>query len=602
MKTLFSLASLALAVNAATVTFRVVAPEATSVAVSIGGQSTSLNASDPDVPYYTGSANLDASASYKYVVNGQSESFDRTLDSGASKTMNDFYGREVTYANLPALPNPITSGSWSRMGSKTPAFDDNYFPTIFITGDDSQVQNLVSTVPAQKIPVKYTFIGPDEVKVFENCSFGVHHPGGKKNEAKQTWEWSLPEGQTLYGRSWMKARNMELDPTQMREKLYADILYAIGAYSNQANYVRIYINKDGYGTFNLVDDVIQYSFIDAVFYGGSAPSSNGPLYDGSTGASFDYDKETADGFSSFIPNPDSPKDATALAGPSLALKNLDVTNDAAVQNFTNTFEVDNFLRFMVMEYLTGSWDAYWMGQTNDGAYQDPKDGKWYYLPQDFDGTFGLSIPAALDFVDKSYTTWPTTYPEAVMINKLLQNPTVKTTFETYLKDITTQLFNNATLANRVLAVQERLKPEVAWDRNITQRSPGVNYHWTYQQFLENVYEPVNSAVGGDGAGQWGLLQWVAARSQVVAKEFGLTLATSPLTGSKPNVSASVATGVNTNSSIAVQATGNTVPTGSQGSQVVNAAMSAGSSFTSNTAFVVSSTVATSLIAALLMEF
>ncbi|KAI8575830.1 hypothetical protein K450DRAFT_259744 [Umbelopsis ramanniana AG] len=595
MKTLLSLASLALAVNAATVTFRVVAPEATNVQVSIGGQSTTLNASDPDVPYYTGSANLDANVSYKYVVNGQAESFDRTLDSGRTQTMNDFYGREVTYANLPTLPNPIKGDSWTRMGTKTPAFDDNYFPTIFITGDDAQVQNLVANVPAQKIPVKYTFIGPDEVKVFENCSFGVHHPGGKKNEAKQTWEWSLPEGQSLYGRNWMKARNMEQDPTQMREKLYADILYAIGAYSNQANYVRIYINKDGYGTFNLVDDVIQYSFIDAVFYGTVTPPTQlGPLYDGSTGASFDYDEESANGFTSFIPNPDSPKDSSALAGPSLALKNLDVTNDAAVQNFTKTFDVDDFLRFMVIEYLTGSWDAYWMMQSNDGAYQDPADQRWYYLPQDFDGTFGLSIPADMDFVNKSYTTYPTTYPTATMINKLLQNPTIKTTFETYLKDITTTLFNNATLANRVLAVQERLKPEVAWDRNITQRSPGVNFHWTYQQFLDNVWEPVNSAVGGDGAGQWGLLGWVVARSDVVAKEFGLTLATTPVDGSKPNV--------NANSSIAVQASATSVPTGSQGAQVVNAAMSAGRSSTSNTAFVISSTIAATLVAALLMEF
>ena len=180
-----------------------------------------------------------------------------------------------------------------------------------------------------------------------------------------------------------------------------------------------------------------------------------------------------------------------------------------------------------------------------------------------------------------------------MINKLLQNPTIKTTFETYLKEITTQLFNNATLGNRVAAVQERLKPEVAWDRNITQQSPGLNYHWTYQQFLDNVWEPVNG-VGGGGAGQWGLMQWVVARSEFVAKEFGLTLATSPVNGSQPNISAA--------SAVSVQASGTAAPTGSQGAQVVNAAMSAGSSITSNTAFVVSSAIATSIIAALLMEF
>lgn len=180
-----------------------------------------------------------------------------------------------------------------------------------------------------------------------------------------------------------------------------------------------------------------------------------------------------------------------------------------------------------------------------------------------------------------------------MINKLLQNPTIKTTFETYLKEITTQIFNNATLGNRVAAVQERLKPEVAWDRNITQQSPGVNYHWTYQQFLDNVWQPVNSEPSGGGAGQWGLMQWVVARSEFVAKEFGLTLPTSPVLGSQPVANAT--------SPVSVQAAGNAAPTGSQGAQTVNAAKSAGNSITSNTAFVVSSAIATTIIAALLME-
>lgn len=537
MKAVFSLAALAMAVNAASVTFRVVAPGATSVQVSVGGQQTTLTASDPDVPYYTGSANLDSGAAYKYVMDGQQEPFDRTLGASLNQTMNDFFGREITYANLPTLPWPIQNDRWTRMGSKTPVFDDNYFPTIFITGDDAAVENLVTTVPAAKIPVKYTFVGPDEVKVFNNCSFGVHHPGGKNNEAKQTWEWSLPEGQDLYGRNWMKARNMEQDPTQIREKLYADILYALGSYSNQANYVRIYINKEGYGTFNLVDDVIQYSFINAVFYGNSTkPTAYGPLYDGGTGASFDYAQESEDDWSAWIPNVSSPEDSTALSSVSKAVADMNPADDASVQNLTSTIiDTDNFLRFMVMEYLTGSWDAYWMMQTNDGAYQDPATKLWYYLPQDFDGTFGLNLDVPLDFVNQSYTTFPTTYPNATLINKLLENPTTKTKFETYLKDTVSVLFNNATLGRRVYAVQDRLKPEVEWDRNITQRSPGVDYHWTYQQFLDNVNEPVNG-VGGGGANQWGVMQWIVTKSQLVATEFNLTLPSQPVNG--PNTSTS----------------------------------------------------------------
>jgi hypothetical protein len=154
------------------------------------------------------------------------------------------------------------------------------------------------------------------------------------------------------------------------------------------------------------------------------------------------------------------------------------------------------------------------------------------LTTDFDGTFGLNLDVPLSFVNESYTTFPDTYPNAVLINKLLENPTTKTTFETYLKDTVSVLFNNATLGRRVYAVQDRLKPEVAWDRNITQRSPGVNYHWTYQQFLDNVNTPV-SGVGGGGANQWGVMQWIQTKSQLVATEFNLTLPTQPIDGPAP---------------------------------------------------------------------
>ncbi|KAG1529448.1 hypothetical protein G6F50_017989 [Rhizopus delemar] len=80
---------------------------------------------------------------------------------------------------------------------------------------------------------------------------------------------------------------MEEDPTQMREKLYADCLRAMGTYANQANMVRLFINGRGFGTFNMLDDIPKYSYIRANFYAGHPPEQMGPLYNGATGASFD---------------------------------------------------------------------------------------------------------------------------------------------------------------------------------------------------------------------------------------------------------------------------------------------------------------------------
>ncbi|KAL0097534.1 secreted coth spore-coat protein domain-containing protein [Phycomyces blakesleeanus] len=559
--------------EASPVTFRVIAPGATGNAqVSIDGKVTDLTASDADVPYFTGSVEAGTSGKYKYVVNGQAESFDRTLETGRNATRNDFFSRPVTYANIPKLPWPITENpQWTRGGSNQEMWDDNYIPSIFMTGDAAELSDLVANVPATMSTVKFTFIGPETVRVYNGCSFGIHGAGKKKNNAKQSWKWSLPAGQTIDNRNYIKIRHMEEDPTQLREKLYADILRAMGTYANQANMVRLFINGEGYGTFNMLDDVADYSYIDAMFYNGNPPATKGPLFDGASGASFAYSAED-DFYSAFKPNVDSPQDYTAIKPLALEFSQTDVTSDAAIEAFSKKFDVDQFLRFMVMEYLTGHWDGYWQEQTNDGAYQDPTDSKWYYLGQDYDATFGVNLGAAegKEFTKVSYTTYPTRYPGAVMINRLLENPSIKTKFETYIKNTVSVLFNNVTLTNRVLAYHEFVLPDLLWDRSIVQKSPGINFGWTADQVSQNLYEAVSGSGGEGGGAAWGLIEWIVSMSQAVATEFKVDITTVPVgppggsAATTPSTSASVAASVSKSAS-PVSATGATKSTGSSSS-------------------------------------
>ncbi|KAI9013891.1 coth protein-domain-containing protein [Phycomyces nitens] len=517
--------------EASPVTFRVIAPGATgNPQVSIDGKATDLTAPDADVPYYTGSVEAGTSGKYKYIVNGQAESFDRTLETGRNATRNDFFSRPVTYANIPKLPWPIAENpQWTRGGSNQEMWDDNYIPSVFMTGDAAELSNMVTNVPATMSTVKFTFIGPETVRVYNGCSFGIHGAGKKKNNAKQSWKWTLPAGQTIDNRNYIKIRHMEEDPTQLREKLYADILHAMGTYGNQANMVRLFINGEGFGTFNMLDDVVEYSYIDAMFYNGKPPATKGPLFDGASGASFAY-SENDDSYSSFIPNAASPQDYSAIKPLALALNQTDMSSDSSVAAFAKQFDVDQFLRFMVMEYLTGHWDGYWQEQTNDGAYQDPTDSKWYYLGQDYDATFGVNLGAVegKEFTKVSYTTYPTRYPGAVMINRLLENPTTKATFEKYIKNTVSVLFNNVTLTNRVLAYHEFVLPDLLWDRSIVQKSPGINFGWTADQVSQNLYEAV-SGTGGEGGGAgWGLIEWIVSMSQAVAAEFKVDITTVPV--------------------------------------------------------------------------
>ncbi|KAF9131963.1 hypothetical protein BG015_003783, partial [Linnemannia schmuckeri] len=371
-----------------------------------------------------------------------------------------------------------------------------------------------------------------------NVDFGIHGAGKKKNNAKQSWNFRLAAGETFQERSFFKLRHQEEDPTQIREKLYADIGRAMGSYTNEANMIRLFINNQAFGTFNLLDDITEYSYIAAMFYGGKPPAQYGALFDGASGASFAY-SPTGNEYYSWIVNKVNPIGTPTDVGPLCELWNKTVkTDDAAVAKVETMLDLDHHMRLMVLEYLTGNWDGYWEQQTNDGLYRDPTQGdKWYYLAQDFDATFGVNIPTVdPTFPEWSYTRYPAAFPGAVMINGLLENPTRKATFETYLKKTVEVLFNNVTLTNRILKYHEFILPDLAWDRNITQRSPGINFGWTFPMVSQNLWEGVFSPLGTGGGATIGLIEWIVKKSNAVAKEFSITISPTPVgppTGTNP---------------------------------------------------------------------
>ncbi|KAG0745093.1 hypothetical protein G6F57_007752 [Rhizopus arrhizus] len=507
--------------QAATVQFNVVCPGSKSVQVNVNGASTNLQPVSSSVPLYTGSVEVGSATDYKYVCDSNTEGFTRQLGSGTTRTLNEFFGRPITYANIPVLPRPLDNGKqWTRADENPDLFDTNYIPTIFVTGKPADMSTLVRKVPKKKFIVELTMIGKDYYKTFQNVKFSITGAGKSHNPAKQSWRWTFAEGDFIDNRNNFKIRHMEEDPTQMREKLYADCLRSMGTYANQANMVRLYINGEGYGTFNMLDDIPKYSYIRANFYAGNPPAQMGPLYGGATGSGFQLLNK--DQYTMFKANKKSPEGTEAIYSLAKAFHDLNLTDDAAVQKFEEeVFDIDQFLRFMVLEYLAGHWDGYWQEQTNDGAYKDYTNNKWYYLGQDYDATFGVNL--ATDVLRYSYKIYPQKFTGGVLINGFLKNEKLNERFESYIVDTVKTLFNNRTLGEHITAYHEFLAPDLKWDRSIKQRSPGPSYGWTYKQTYENMFVEVDSPNHNGGGAAYGLTEWIDKKSKFVAKDLKFTI-------------------------------------------------------------------------------
>ncbi|ORZ14171.1 coth protein-domain-containing protein [Absidia repens] len=509
---LLTISAVAQAVLAAQ--FKVIAPSGKDVQVSINGMNTKLSAPDADVPYFVGEVDASTNSQYKYIVDGKAEDFDRTLT--GTSTKNDIFLRPITYGNISPLPNAIGTNDWANAITPGPIWDINYIPSVFVNGNPTEMKSLIKGLSKKIYKAKITIIDADSVHTYQGADFQLHKPGKTHNNAKQSWKWKLPE--ELNGRDFFKIRHMEEDPTQIREKLYADVLRSMGVYAPQANMIRFFINGEGFGTFNMLDDIPTYSYIRSVIYGGNPPSEMGPLFDGASGASFKADKDM---LNAFLASDGSPEDKTLIQTVSHELENLQVEDDNAVAEFSRTFQVDQFLRFMVMEFLAAHWDGYWQEQTNIGAYEDKSNHMLYFLGQDFDATFGVNLPFDKDFVSLPYTDYPEKFQDAVMINKLLENPKVKATFESYLKSTVTNVFNNKTLSARVVDYHNFILPDLKWDRSIKQQSKGINFGWTFDQVTENLYEGVSAPNHNGGGADWGLLEYIRVKSEAVSKEFNL---------------------------------------------------------------------------------
>lgn len=65
------------------------------------------------------------------------------------------------------MPSILTNGSWTRGATSHPIWDSNYIPSVFVTANEEEMENLILNVPKDVYSAKITVIGPDEVNTFE---------------------------------------------------------------------------------------------------------------------------------------------------------------------------------------------------------------------------------------------------------------------------------------------------------------------------------------------------------------------------------------------------------------------------------------------------
>ena len=347
----------------------------------------------------------------------------------------------------------------------------------------------------------------------------------------------------VYGRYVLKFRDNNEDPTFFRQKLYSDIMDTIGAPTIQSVFARVYVNNIPVGLYVIQEEAASESFVRATFHGDNQGnflltdySELGHPLDCATGSDFEYVPGSR--YSSFKPYNSTRYDNSRIVNLAKAFDALDATNDDEIEKFNKEwFDIDTFFKAIAMQYLTGHWDSYWFYSTNFAVYDDPTEStettnKFYFICQDWDGTFGLNLsPTYTRYEDEEFTSisykkyvnieWgvdTNDAPHRYAIDKLLSNPKLQARFEKILTDIVKYIMNPTDFNKRLDAFVERFRDEVEFTFNVTPWRKGTeDIKWTMDDFERNI-----NYRGRHGA-SYGLKEYIYKRASFINQEFKLGL-------------------------------------------------------------------------------
>ncbi|KAG0345726.1 hypothetical protein BG004_003208 [Podila humilis] len=534
---LLALASAALA----DVTYNVVGyPDSDkgSFGVLINGKVSKLTTTPATFPLWSAKvAGVSASSGYRYVKLSESgtvlskESFLRYFTNRKdTKTVNEFFQRQVTQATLPKVPQV-----YKNVRSKVETnFDDTQIGTIHVTADPAIFDDMVKhPLEEERKAIKATFryINANNVYSVEEVKLKVSGHGSRKfKKLSFRIKFDDDKGETFFNHPIIKLRAESYDPTMIREKLYFDVLNSAGVHTTQGAWNRLYVNGKPHGLYLMVDD-IEPAFISNTYHKGKIVGAKnlGSLYqmgshvlgleatlqyNGSRSA--DYHPEIYENKNLGANTKEEP-----MAQLISFLKDLQDFNPAAadaIAYWRARLNLDDYLRQMAIEYLGGTWDGYWWKGNNYFMYYNPVDKVWQWVPTDFDSTFsdGNLKDVAVPYKQFAASRLRRKGKDHPLITKLIyKNKEINAQFEKTLLTLAQGVFNPKSLNPRIDAYKKLLEPEVAWDLTIDRsKNPGKTFGFTLSDFAKSIDGPVKTI-------SYGIKPWISYRAKDVPKQIKL---------------------------------------------------------------------------------
>jgi len=298
-------------------------------------------------------------------------------------------------------------------------------------------------------------------------------------------------GRQFYDLEKLNLNGEHNDPSIIRSKLCWDLFQKIGIPAPRACHVKLYINGEYRGLYMNVEH-IDDEFVQKRF-----GNQNGNLYKCLwpadlvyLGADQEFYKAEYNGRRAYdLKTNRLTDDYSDLVHFIEVLNNTPSTTFK--QKIEQIFNVPNFLKWLAMNVLVGSWDDYWYLKNNYYLYHNTAADRFEFIPYDYDNTYGVDWVGG-DWGTRDIYNWGHPNEARPLVTKILAVPEYRNAYTQYLSDFMGHEFAFETQRPRI----EQLKAMITtaaeadsyrtldWDFSIE------DFHRSFDDSVETPYHHV----------------------------------------------------------------------------------------------------------------
>lgn len=385
-------------------------------------------------------------------------------------------------------------------------FNDKVVPKIYIKiNPDSLTEMLTfeNLGSNHEYPADFIWNDGQHVDTITNVGFRLRGNTSRK-AAKKSFKIEFDKfvSQHFYGLDELNINGEHNDPSIMRSKLCWDLMKMAGVESTRSNHVALYINDIFYGVY------INVEHIDNTYLKTRKKDPDGQLFKCNYGINFVYNGDNPNSYSKDVYEPANNTNDTDYSSFIQFLKVLNSPSDPEYRcKLEAVFDVDDYLKRLAIEILTGHWDNPVYNINNAYLYHNPKSGKFQLISYDMDNTFGIDW-FNVDWSKRNVYSWAKSGQKRPIYEIIKHIPEYKLRLGYYIEKYLNDFFNKPFLKSHLSTLFNQIVPLRSIDNFAS-----LDYGYTFADFLYS-YESALGEHVKNGLFEYIELRNISAKSQI----------------------------------------------------------------------------------------